>query len=265
MPEYCPAQRFRFGVRGDKVGRLRDFPFGVGDDDLCLVLDRRTQLGVIAGHVGARFEQPEQRVGHGRLVGAYRRIRPHIAPRRRKPPSGTTTAAPPGSRATWSLQRPPARSTSLRSPLLAIATVVIGLLVSVASYNLTSANKPRSQARADHLPDRRPALEVDTQTAQVTALQLEVNRLDAEALGAANSDLQARLDVASAVAGAVAVTGPGLVVTLDDAPGAAPAPTPTRRPTPPATVGTVFARDLQIVTNACGSPAPRRSASTACG
>ena len=37
VPEHCLAQRFCFGVRGDKVGGLRDFPFGVGDDDLCLV------------------------------------------------------------------------------------------------------------------------------------------------------------------------------------------------------------------------------------
>ena len=50
------------------------------------------------------------------------------------------------------------RSTSLRSPLLAVATVLIGLLVGVASYNLTTANQPRSQARArpDH-PDRGPS------------------------------------------------------------------------------------------------------------
>ena len=41
------------------------------------------------------------------------------------------------------------RSTSLRSPLLAVASLLIGLLVGVASYNLTTANQPRSQARAD--------------------------------------------------------------------------------------------------------------------
>jgi hypothetical protein len=70
VPEHCLAQRFGFGVRGDEVGGLRDFPFGVGDDDVCLVLDRRAEFGVVAGHVGAGFEQPEQRVGHGWLVGA---------------------------------------------------------------------------------------------------------------------------------------------------------------------------------------------------
>ena len=35
------------------------------------------------------------------------------------------------------------RSTSLRSPLLVIATLLIGLVFGVASYNLTTANKPR--------------------------------------------------------------------------------------------------------------------------
>jgi hypothetical protein len=37
------------------------------------------------------------------------------------------------------------RSTSLRSPLLVVATVLIGLVVGVASYNLTTANEPRSK------------------------------------------------------------------------------------------------------------------------
>ena len=70
MPEHCLAQRFCFGVCGGKVGRLRDFPFCVGDDDVCLVLDRRAEFRVVAGDVGAGAEQPEQRVGHGWLAGA---------------------------------------------------------------------------------------------------------------------------------------------------------------------------------------------------
>ena len=53
VPEHCLAQRFCFGVCGDKVGRLRDFPFCVGDDDVCLVLDRRAEFRVVAGYVRA--------------------------------------------------------------------------------------------------------------------------------------------------------------------------------------------------------------------
>jgi hypothetical protein len=39
--------------------RYADFPFGVGDDDTCLVIDRRAEFGVVSGHVSAGFEQPQ--------------------------------------------------------------------------------------------------------------------------------------------------------------------------------------------------------------
>ena len=70
VSEHCPAHRFCFGVCGGKVGRLRDFPFGIGDDDACLLLDRGAELGVAACYVGAGGEQPEQCIGHGWLARA---------------------------------------------------------------------------------------------------------------------------------------------------------------------------------------------------
>ena len=76
------------------------------------------------------------------------------------------------------------RATSLRSPLLVVATVLIGLVVGVASYNLTTANKPRSQARADligQIEDRRA--EVDALTTQASTLQGQVTALETEQLG----------------------------------------------------------------------------------
>ena len=60
----------RFGVREVEVGGLGDFSFGVGDDDPGLLFDGRVPLGVVSGHGGAVAEQPEQRVGDGRLAGA---------------------------------------------------------------------------------------------------------------------------------------------------------------------------------------------------
>ena len=76
------------------------------------------------------------------------------------------------------------RATSLRSPRLAVACVLLGLLVGVASYNLTAANTPRSQARADliaQIEDRRT--QVDALTAKASALQAEVTALEAAQLG----------------------------------------------------------------------------------
>ena len=51
--EHRPAHGFCLGLWGGKVGGLRDLPFGVGDDDRCLVLDRGGEFGVVAGHLGA--------------------------------------------------------------------------------------------------------------------------------------------------------------------------------------------------------------------
>jgi uncharacterized protein YlxW (UPF0749 family) len=141
------------------------------------------------------------------------------------------------------------RSRGTRSVLLVLAMVLIGVLVGVGASSLGGTATSRGQARAElisQIDARRVA--VDRQTAQITALQVEVDRLDAEALGSANSDLQARLSTASAVAGAIAVTGPGVVVTLDDAPGSGVSGTDPGAG-PAGNGGTVFARDLQIVGN----------------
>ena len=138
------------------------------------------------------------------------------------------------------------RSTSLRSPLLVIATVLIGLLVGVASYNLTTANKPRSQARAElieQIQDRRS--QVDAMTSQATTLQGQVTELETEQLG--NDALATRTRELATAVGAVPLHGPGFTLTLDDAPasGADDAAEGGQ-----ADEGRVLAKDLQYVTNA---------------
>ena len=139
------------------------------------------------------------------------------------------------------------RSTSLRSPLLVVATVLIGLVVGVASYNLTTANKPRSQARADlntQIEDRRT--EVDTLTARAAALQGELTALETDQLG--NDALTTRNRELSAAVGAVPLHGPGFTLTLDDAPGSG--ADDTTDESAQDQQGQVFAKDLQFVTNA---------------
>ena len=137
------------------------------------------------------------------------------------------------------------RSGSLRSPLLAVTTVLIGLVVGVASYNLTVANKPRSQARADligQIQDRRA--QVDALATQAETLQGELTAREAAQLG--DGSLTSATNALSAAVGAVPLHGPGFTLTLDDAPGADAA----EEGDTTAQEGKVLAKDLQFVTNA---------------
>ena len=139
------------------------------------------------------------------------------------------------------------RSTSLRSPLLVMATLLIGLVFGVASYNLTTANKPRSQARADlitQIEDRRA--QVDALTTKAGTLQGQLTDRENAQLG--DTSLTNRTRALSASVGAVPLHGPGFALTLDDAPGsgadeAAPGDTQAQQ-------GQVQAKDLRYVTNA---------------
>ena len=139
------------------------------------------------------------------------------------------------------------RSTSLRSPLLVVATVLIGLVVGVASYNLTTANKPRSQARADlitQIQDRRA--ELDAMAATATALQAQVTAIEAEQLGSDQTTTRTR-ELAATV-GAIPLHGPGFTLTLDDAPGSG--ADDAVEGAEEAQQGRVIAKDLRFVTNA---------------
>lgn len=140
------------------------------------------------------------------------------------------------------------RATSLRSPRLAAACVLIGLMVGVASYNLTAANTPRSQARADlieQIETRRT--QVDELSGRASALQAEVTGLEAGQLG--GESLATRSRDLAAVVGAVALQGPGFTLTLDDAPGSG-ADESGDTGADEASQGRVIAKDLQFVTNA---------------
>jgi len=137
-------------------------------------------------------------------------------------------------------------TTSLRSPLLVAATVVIGLVVGVAAYNLTATSGPRSEARADliaQIEDRRQ--EVDALAEQAQQLQAEVTALEADEL-AGQGDAQRARDLSVAV-GAVPMQGPGVVVTLDDAPSAAVEDSGSS--SDQADQGRVYSRDIQFVVN----------------
>lgn len=135
------------------------------------------------------------------------------------------------------------RSTSLHSSRLLVTAVVIGLVVGIASYNLTTGNEPRSQARADLIREiEQQRVDVDRLTARAARLQAEVTALESEQLGGGLDGERGR-DLA-AVVGAIPLTGPGFLLTMDDA------ETEEGVDDEESTEGRVFARDLQFVTNA---------------
>ncbi len=137
------------------------------------------------------------------------------------------------------------------TPLMVIASLLVGLLVGVGASTLRAQDTTKGKARSaliSQINDRRAS--VEKQTALVTGLQSEVTALEAESLAGVDARLQAQIEAQSAAAGVVALTGPGLVVTLDNP------PTPEGNgsgvdPRADTTSGGnyVFARDLQIVTN----------------
>lgn len=139
------------------------------------------------------------------------------------------------------------RSTSLRSPLLVGATLVIGLVMGVAAYNLTAASTPRSKARAElitQIEERRS--QVDELTARATTLQSQVTALEAAQLGS-DEDATRNRDLAATV-GAIPLEGPGFTITVDDAPGSG-ADEAVDGDDDAAAEGRVLAKDLQFVTN----------------
>lgn len=141
-------------------------------------------------------------------------------------------------------------STGLRSPLLLVASIVIGLLVTVAASSLRATETSKTQARADLVSRITSQQErVDGQRARLQVLRGQVAAGDAAALGGGDPEGAARLRALSVSTGAVAVEGPGFVVTLDDAPGGEVNAGGDPRNGDEGNDARVFSRDLQIVTN----------------
>ncbi len=119
-------------------------------------------------------------------------------------------------------------STSLRAPRLVVAALAIGLVVGVAASNLRAGDTPRTAARNDlvqQIETRR--VQVDRLSVEAQRLQGEVTALETAQLGTTGGSI-ARSRELSEVVGSVPLTGPGLVLTLDDAPDATTPPRATR-------------------------------------
>ncbi len=141
----------------------------------------------------------------------------------------------------------------LRSPLLIIVAIVIGALFAASALALRAPTTTVSKIKQDlvgRIEDRRA--HADAETRLIATLRNEINAAQSAALSQqSQTALTNELAKLELVAGTVAVTGPGLVVTMDDAPVKAEAVAPDVNPrsaTGP-DEGKVTARDLQIVVN----------------
>jgi uncharacterized protein YlxW (UPF0749 family) len=115
------------------------------------------------------------------------------------------------------------RTTGRRRWPLALATVLAGALFAIAAVQNTQ-RAPVLATEREELIARIKTAEVglETQRAQVAALDADITRLRASAAsgdGAAEAKL-ADIDELGVSVGTVAVTGPGVVVVVDDATGA---------------------------------------------
>lgn len=141
----------------------------------------------------------------------------------------------------------PPRST--RSPLVVLAAVALGVLLTVAGQALRSSTSLVSQTR-DRLMAEIVARQKtgDDQAAELDALQRDVAAARAAALGSQLPGVLAMVSRLEVSGGYAAVIGPGLLVTLDDAADTAGSGSDPRSGTG-FDSGRVSAADLQIVVN----------------
>lgn len=138
-----------------------------------------------------------------------------------------------------------------RSVLLIVTVLVIGLVMGVSAATLRGNATTRSQARAELAHQIEAARESrDSRATTVSRLSAEVAERGAAVLAAESAAQGSQLTALSFATGAQAAVGPGLVVTIDDAPSAAGAGSKTDpRANTRAEDGVVRARDLQIIVN----------------
>ena len=142
-------------------------------------------------------------------------------------------------------------STGTRTTTVAVAAVVAGLLLTLGAIALrapsTSAAKAKAQLVAQ-VEARREA--VDRQESSLRTLQAQVEQLRGQALAQSSASLQSRLQALDAASGAQALTGKGIVVVLDNAPGADQnSADGNPRTDAGSEEGKVLSKDMQVVVN----------------
>lgn len=141
-------------------------------------------------------------------------------------------------------------SVGLRSPLLIVTLVVIGLCLAVAAHALRvpqAASDKRRTELIGSIKARQSTIDADSRTINTTRRQ--INALQAKALQHQNdTSLADRLKTLEVTTGAGAAHGPGLVLTVDDAPGSDTDAEGNPR-TDTSDTGRLTSTDLQIIVN----------------
>ena len=141
------------------------------------------------------------------------------------------------------------------TPTRTAAVIIMMVLTGFLFADGAQALRPRPTAAAtvkSELVSRIESLQAEgqQQESQITALRKEVGDLDALQLRQAGAaDLTDTIRDLEIAAGVVAMSGPGLTVTMDDAPSAGADPNPGDRPSSGFDSGRVTSSDLQIVVN----------------
>lgn len=143
---------------------------------------------------------------------------------------------------------PDRRPSWLRRPATAVAAAVVGVLLSAAVIDLRAPTDLRGRALLDEQIRQRTAA-ADAAELRVDALTAEVEAVQDSAADPAASGLVDRARQLDVLAGGTAVSGPGVVVTLDDA-AESPDPVGGDPRESGADLGRVQDRDLQITVNA---------------
>lgn len=136
-------------------------------------------------------------------------------------------------------------SSGSRTWLMLVVCLLLGLLASVAATTLRAPDPAAAEGRGQLIARIEAAESAgDAQRDRVEALRAQIVELEQEALAPDEPAAAVEIGEAGLRAGASAVTGPGVVVTLDDAP--LPADT---APGEAVDRERVNARDLQLVVN----------------
>jgi uncharacterized protein YlxW (UPF0749 family) len=144
-------------------------------------------------------------------------------------------------------------ATGLRSPLLIIVAILIGGLLGASALALRAPTTAASQIKQDlvhRIEDKRA--HADAQTRLIATLRTQINTAQAAALSEqSQTGLAAELSKLELAAGTVSLAGPGLVLSVDDAPTKAEpiAPDANPRTATGPDQGKVTAKDLQVIVN----------------
>ncbi|MDO5741098.1 MAG: DUF881 domain-containing protein [Ornithinimicrobium sp.] len=136
-------------------------------------------------------------------------------------------------------------SSGLNTVVMFVVTLIFGFLITVAAVALRAPDPAAAQVRAE-LATRIEAAQTtgDARSQQVEQLRADILELEQEqARSESGASGERAITAARLQAGGVAVHGPGVIVTLDDAPRAEAEPVEGNLPE------RVNARDIQIVVN----------------